>query len=542
MTGAHIHKGKMKSIFKEKKVVVFTSLAAGVLLLVGAVVALAIRSSNNKGSTPSSGSLLQPNLLKLEEIKSMEEPRLRNLRDEYAGKIKAHEDMSTEYYICQANISLLDALLFDRSGWNAEIFNAWMNTGFRTVRCPEFVAWVEHHYEKFPYSKQASGNHLIDHVATFHRSIGELDNNEEERFQSGMAEVAWNGIGLSDAGTDLREDVVKLLQSDDPEYAKVFLNRYQNEKLLADIRPSFHLLMCDKLDSMVKFVGAMLNFVSGLHINLKKKPKTPTEFMNKLSTFKDTDRPEDAYIWWTECVNKHDEDVCMDELNFMEMQHLYEQRIEDLEKKYKRVKQDRKKEKLRLFYEEYLEGKFGLLMALHAYIEMRDHIRKVDESDLRKQASSVFGATTFESSNLSADTFVKDRNLHYRLSDHFRLCGREKEWKSFNDIMRSLNENRAKLEATNCNIQLLERLISSLKEDKTYQPKRHTNYLQMKKNQRGIKKVSRSKGPEYLLRANRSRDTNKLIADFEKEKLHIESNAEASILPKLSDWITLHIH
>ena len=76
MTGAHIHKGNMKSIFKEKKVIVFTSLAAGVLLLVGAVVALAIRSSNNKGSTPSSGSLVQPKVLKLEEIKSMEEPRL----------------------------------------------------------------------------------------------------------------------------------------------------------------------------------------------------------------------------------------------------------------------------------------------------------------------------------------------------------------------------------------------------------------------------------------------------------------------------------
>ena len=84
--------------------------------------------------------------LKIEDIKDLTGDKLKELK--IMKSTTAHMPDTIEHYICCSNHFLHRALLVDRSVWDEGIFKAWMNTGFNTLACPEFINWVEHDIER----------------------------------------------------------------------------------------------------------------------------------------------------------------------------------------------------------------------------------------------------------------------------------------------------------------------------------------------------------------------------------------------------------
>lgn len=103
---------------------------------------------------------------------------------------------------CIANLNLLNALLVDKQGWDKQIYDAWFDTQFKTLDCPEFLAWVEN-VQSLPNAsdKDHPGSVFYAHIRDYYKNeylvskeiecFGQYE--EKELISNFMAVLTWNG-------------------------------------------------------------------------------------------------------------------------------------------------------------------------------------------------------------------------------------------------------------------------------------------------------------------------------------------------------------
>ena len=361
--------------------------------------------------------------LDFEKVKNMPVSDLQNLITQTTMALSKYNEYSLEYSVCKHNIAMLEAICVNISNWDPNIFNAWKNTGFKTTSCPEFVNWVEQITKR-------SGDKLFQHVIDMHK-FKSKDFCEDEALQALIASAAWHITKYPVPG-EFRQKMLTFLKSEEPSDAKILFDSGEVKPML---RQYFDSMTSKFMDSKIKFSCNIIYFMSQLGY-VSESPTNITNFSVKLNAISEDDKPEDAFALWTACVSAHGEEQCWNELELAEQHHINTQRIEDIELKYKSFIENGKPGNLKYDYMEYADGKFGLLMAFHTYVDMRKYFDKVNE------AKASF---TFDPNMLSFNTNQMNIKLHDRLCEY----SKGKEWKSLKGIMYSLKENLKSIRSSN---------------------------------------------------------------------------------------------
>ena len=489
--------------------------------------------------------------LDVNEVKDMPDSKLEEIRNEISEFLKNNSNdvyLSTdEYKIRKSNLGLLNALIASRSMPQNDRFNAWMNTGFKTICCRAFVAWVRNVMNN--HEELTAYKYLKEQIRDMHKYksfSGLCENYIEEQFQHRMADIVWIGIRANrNLEPDFSQKLLRFFNSNRPAEVKDFFNSHEEDATFDMIWEDYYLPKPDSSNTDVEFFCNMIYLMSGLRRILTTRAKESTEFGARLDTLKESDKPEDVYIWWTDCVNDGNEEQCLKQLKLAEQQNFYEQRIEDLEIKYKRFKDTGLPEVLKYGYKDFIDGKFGLLVSFHAYINMQDYLRNVNVSDLKDKASSAFGLTSLDASNLSVQTYVKNQKIHQELSEYFKYCSLEKDWKSFPDIMRSLLDNRDSLDAAKQKCTLMLNLQAIFGECQTGKickfdrktkkiscnPGYHTSALEFLGELKG---EMASLCQDLLEEAMQTEDLGVIIEKVKEKWKQIQSNMEVELFPNIA--------
>ena len=364
--------------------------------------------------------------------------------------------------VCEANLALVDVFLFGRSNWNAEIFVSWMNTGFKTARCPEFLNWIEHDQALNGRSKffcdeapAPKDFYFLEYVRKMHGkranafSFSDSKTSAEEFIQQQTTVIAYEGFRLSPPGSEARKCLVKFLETESIEDTKSFSNS------LSEYPEGFYTLVknsCLVIHMILKrsnlsiensLAYEMLHYMQKLQD--VKVANSKSDFGAKLDSLEESTDFDVAYQWWTECNNNNKEE-CSKVFRDVAYQHLLEKKIKTLEVEREAFKLSGKRTELPIMYS---EGKLGLIAALRAYIAMRYYFDNAKFNELEKNVISEFKFPNLptDCNSLNISTFKKHSSLHRNSIEYVQLSSYRKEWTSFEAILRSMDNNRKITEA-----------------------------------------------------------------------------------------------
>lgn len=208
----------------------------------------------------------------------------------------------------------------------------------------------------------------------------------------------------------MREELTRFLKSGQPADARVFFetlvasnNKTDIETICSaisntsavsetDIRkPSFALPQ--------RFSMLILFLLSELQLS-GKDPLCDVLFGSQRNT------PEEAFGAWTTCKNKNSYKDCPNAFMAKMEEQFRRGEIEDLENKFNSTINSEEKKH------------FKNLMAIRAYISLKEYLGQVNVTDLETRAKSTFGF--FSKDQLGVDTYSKDKVLHFEISQYFQ--------------------------------------------------------------------------------------------------------------------------
>lgn len=398
-------------------------------------------------------------LLTVDSVKNMSKVELEELEKQISVERELCRDQNrdVDLAICGANLALVDVFLFERVDRNNEIFAAWMNTGFKTTRCPEFLNWIEHDLALNGHSVLCSDRasampgdlHFLDFVRWMHekraRAFSYFDSKTyvEEYVQQMAIPLAYEGFNLSLPGSEARKKLVKFLQTESPEDTKIFFSslsewsEWFNNQLERDCLRIHNVLKHLDLCFESSMAYEMLHYLQELQkfeeINAK------SDFGAKLESLEESTDLNVAYQWWTECKDNKKE-PCWKVFRSVATQHLLEKKIKTLELEYEASKVSGTRAEVPV---NSTEGKHGLIMALRAYIAVRFYFDNAEFKRLERDVLSHFEFTKLptDCSSLNISTYKKNYNSHSNLMEYIQLSSYRKEWTSFAAILRSMDGN-----------------------------------------------------------------------------------------------------
>ena len=379
-------------------------------------------------------------LLDFAAVKDMSISQLEELQNQFAEEqMNYYREDTPECKNCAYNIALLDMLLYKVPDWDANIFNEWKNTGFRTVDCPEFIKWLRGVYSSHRYD----GGKFLEQVAEVLMRERSVYNKYDEtaHVQYCMALLACEYLGMGTGNAPFIIPLSQFLEAGTVEHAKVFFNsvmRLDNRyKYTADsISKTLSKMWLSSLSSEITFSCNMLYFWNKQHL-YQTKTHLP-KFHAQLKALEESGNPEYAYHLWTECARENSSYSCSNTLLNVQFQYKNEQELENLELEYKCFKKG-KPEKI---VANQPKGQFLLLNALQAYIEMRQYYDNNISANLESMAISVFGISQMPSDrkSLTVQTYKKNPELHNELAKYLLFSSFKKEWNCYKVIMDSLAE------------------------------------------------------------------------------------------------------
>ena len=381
---------------------------------------------------------LSEKFLKIEDIKDLTMDELRAVPSSQNPSF--WEKNSYEELICETNVHLKKVLQVDRSDWDEAVFKAWMNTGFNTVACPEFMNWVAHDLERNGRGSP-HGAELFLALAEYRlhrkRALGFLNSEDEifkEEAQHHMMSFVYQGVQLLEPGSDALQHLLNFGKSGTIDDVKLFFNslnpphsaRFRN---FEDILPNLSFLPMNTEARFALQLFYIMCYRERIH-------EDGMRFNNGLLE-NNSDSLEEAYNKWTALTSKN-EGANMFIFTQLSAEHLLNLRIESLEQACKNFKEGKRPERAKLE-----NTKFGLFMALRAYIGMRKYKDRVNVAELENQAKVEFGFASMpkDKSSLGLTTYMKNPVLHKQLSEYFLVLKYEKEWKSWKDVFTSMDDS-----------------------------------------------------------------------------------------------------
>ena len=384
----------------------------------------------------------------IEELKSMATTGLQALFAQFQNKENGLEKDYPSWYVCQSNLYLLSALIWIRyhpqEGTNS--FNAWMNTGFKTVGCPEFIKWIEDDFARNPVAPDVHG--IPSFIFSMHTSISSSLLGSDPAtshlgfIQSRIMVLVSIVFQHSQPESVLRKTLLKYLKSQTVEDAKEFLNAvlsHADAQMLKKFDEVFLAGIIKVYDSKFSLSFAMMHLLYKQH-EYSKDGFSPFEV--KLKDLDQSESLENAFQLWTKYASE-DEKGGLESLKRISKLHYIKQQIELIEREFRNTTESGKPTKLAV---DYTSGsKSGLLLAFRAYIGARKFIETVNAADLQKEAATEFGFASFppDRSSLTLETFQKNAKLHLRLLCYVRYQSYLNEWKSFDDVLGCMREGWA---------------------------------------------------------------------------------------------------
>ena len=376
--------------------------------------------------------------VQFEDVKDFDAPKLQNLHSELGKELKSYAERTNASYVCQANMQLISALLADSTSWDAPIYNAWKDTGFKVVGCPEFVCWVEHDLVRNrddPSKAIAFSESLKDMYVNRQLAFDRLEYGEHV-MEWQMMNLVVKGARLTIIGSDTRKSLLKFASTGKMEDAKTFFSFLGNP--LAQPFRIFNDLFAKPLSlSKTSETGFALTwlYIKYNHAKIHNdNAQGYMEFDNDL--LKDDQSLEEVYKKWNEFVEKKGKDSCMKALKELTKEHLVSQRLDNVEQEHKNFRENEEWEKVKL---DVTKGKFGLFMAFRAYVEFRNYWDNLKISDLKKIAWSLFRVRPLPSLSEFAklphdDPFTR----HLTFTLYYSALRYEETWKSWSGILESM--------------------------------------------------------------------------------------------------------
>ena len=378
-------------------------------------------------------------LIKIEDIRDWDKAKLTILHDRLTKEKNSYGADTIAERVCQANIRLVIICAYDRSAWDAKIFNAWMDTGFRTVGCVEFIAWVEHDRQR-NRNNPSPAEILLGMIRQLHNNEQSVNDRTvaadtgDKSIQALMIELVWEGARLTEPGTELRKSLIKFAFTGKVEDAKAFFT---------SMGPSTDLTFALFEDVMSKLKYAPMKSEVGFALNLlivmhKREMIHNENILNTDVLITANQGPTEAYEEWTKSVKIVGEQPCLKKLQQLTQELLLNQSCENIEQAFTTFRDSGKCEKVDM---DFTKGKLGKIMAFRAYIGLRKYLTKAKVADYERLAKEEYGFVSLptDRSYLGVDTYKKRYALHQELANHCRALLCEKKWKNWDDILESIS-------------------------------------------------------------------------------------------------------
>lgn len=345
--------------------------------------------------------------LSIEDVKDLPEADLMKRKAKFEKEMKGSRKNSVDWYTNAANILLLATLSLQEWEPNVAVFKAWKNTGFKTVGCPEFATWLENSTSK-PSNR---ANILTDLIGMYHDKSCALlgvdaEASQNNAIQDYMARLAYDAFGYAQSGSVYSQRLLQFLKTGLLADAKKFMeslaessDKAAGNHLSALNSPFSLFVVKGPIYSEAGFASNLIRLSAALHSATKNLSAAQVD---AVKPFEECGTPQEAFQLWTTHGKAR-----TTALNSMTKKYYIEYLIEVLQQEYDSFKETGKYEKVKF---DYSKSKYGRLMAIRAYISMRELLASVDISDLTQRGKKYFGFEELPSdrSVLNVDTFLKN--------------------------------------------------------------------------------------------------------------------------------------